>query len=480
MALQALLKAANLTDRLSKHHLALADDLLWDCLLKEGVFTLSELSDLIQIELTDTRSIAQTIPGISEALKEEGHAQGCVFLGVTDQGVYLATPNPYLEFVKTLSDRLEKPVFPLLLSSETLSTLEESFAPGIENLELDLLIRQALGMSASDIHLFCHEEGGRLCFRLHGNLKTVQQLSHAEALAMVDSLKFHSHMDVSKRRLPQDGRFTWASDAKRVDCRVSSLPTVHGEDMVVRLMGVSDQVLPLSKLGLSAPLQKEVKETLALQSGLILVTGATGSGKSTSLYAFLDYIQSSKPLSIVTLEDPVEHILPGVRQSQINADIGYTFTAGLKAVLRQDPDVIMIGEIRDAETAKIALDAAYTGHLVLASLHTNDVLTSLHRLSGFGLDPFLVSQCLKGVLSQRLVPAACRSCAGSTCAECHGSGVRGRVALCEFLRVTERPAFQDWRSLSEAFLASGWFRSFESERDALIKSATIKEGYTYD
>jgi Tfp pilus assembly pilus retraction ATPase PilT len=264
--------------------------------------------------------------------------------------------------------------------------------------------------AASDIHLSATKTGYACQFRVSGQLKSIP-FTPPKNINMAQLIKLHSHMDLSLHQHPQDGRLFVSMPSGNHPIRVSSVPSLYGEDFVFRLFSESG-IPSLPALGFSKPITSQLMQLITLQSGLILVTGPTGAGKSTTLYSVLKQINHQCSKKIITLEDPIEHPLPGIRQSQINIATGYSFSAGLRSVLRQDPDVIMIGEIRDSETAKIAIEAAYTGHLVLATLHTQECKESLLRLASFDIDPFFLTYTLKGVLSQRLLPTSPRQVVG--------------------------------------------------------------------
>ncbi len=319
------------------------------------------------------------------------------------------------------------------------------------------LLEQALLVGASDIHVFHISKGAQVQFRVHGTMEKQVDFSPTQALALANIIRLQSGMDISISHQPQDGRFSWAFQNRTVDIRVASLPTVFGQDFVLRLFAKTPDEMDLERLGfLPGPFQS-ISAMLEQKSGLILVTGPTGSGKTTTLYAMVNDLKKRGNPNIVTLEDPVETILEGVRQSQINLKGGYTFESGLRAILRQDPDVILIGEIRDAETAKIAIEASYTGHLVLSTLHTTDVRTSLLRLMHFELDLFLVAHTLRGIISQRLILRP-------------GGG--GRTALTEiFTLKTLSPRF-DKNRFMESLLVEGALYPFEED---LVRK-TVPEG----
>jgi general secretion pathway protein E len=278
----------------------------------------------------------------------------------------------------------------------------------------DKILHRAIEHKASDIHLQPHEQALMVRERIDGHLYDVEEIDKALAPLLISRIKVLAKMDIAKRRLPQDGRlnliFHETINAPRtIDMRISSFPTLHGEKLVLRILDQSTHLLSFDGLGLAADMQQQLLPLLAKPHGLFLVTGPTGCGKTTMLYAMLTALnQRSK--NLVTIEDPIEYELQGVAQSQINTTAGFTFDVGLRALLRQDPDIMMVGEIRDKQTAQIAIEAALTGHLVLSTLHTNDALSAVVRLTEMGIEPFLISATLIGVLAQRLVRRLCPLC----------------------------------------------------------------------
>ncbi|HEY8342667.1 MAG TPA: GspE/PulE family protein [Calditerricola sp.] len=301
-------------------------------------------------------------------------------------------------------------------------------------------IQQAVRQRASDVHLEPEDGGWRLRLRIDGLLFPYGQVSEEEGVALVTALKVRAGMDIGEKRLPQDGRFTTVVDGVAVDVRVSTLPTLYGEKAVLRLLGRQVERFALEDLGLTSGQRATVERWLERMEGMILVTGPTGSGKTTTLYAMVRRL-ARPTTNIVTLEDPVECCLAGVNQVQINERAGLTFAAGLRAVLRQDPDVILVGEIRDAETASTAVRAALTGHLILATVHAADAPSAATRLVDLGVAPHLVAATLSGVIAQRLVRRSC-SCRRSeglpiSCARCGGVGSIGRTGVFELLDVDE-------------------------------------------
>jgi general secretion pathway protein E len=302
---------------------------------------------------------------------------------------------------------------------------------------LNALLTQAARDGASDIHIEPYERNSSVRFRVDGTLREIVQAHRALHAALISRLKIMADLDISEKRLPQDGRISLRIGTRAVDVRVSTLPSAYGERAVLRLLDKSQDQLSLEAVGMQGSVLQRFEGLIAQPHGIILVTGPTGSGKTTTLYASLGRLDASRQ-NIMTVEDPIEYELPGVGQTQVNAKIDLTFAKALRAILRQDPDVIMIGEIRDFETAQIAIQASLTGHLVLATLHTNDAASAVTRLIDMGVEPFLLSSSLRGVLAQRLVRKLCTRCAGKGCPECGQTGYQGRTGVFELL-VTDDP-----------------------------------------
>jgi general secretion pathway protein E len=325
---------------------------------------------------------------------------------------------------------------------------------------INALLTQAVRENASDIHIEPFETRSVVRFRIDGTLKDVIEPHRALHAAMASRIKIMAELDIAEKRLPQDGRITLRLAGRPVDVRVSTLPTGHGERVVLRLLDKDAGRLELSRLGMQGETLVNMDALVKQPHGIVLVTGPTGSGKTTTLYAALSRIDASVT-NVMTVEDPIEYDLDGIGQTQVNPRIEMSFARALRAILRQDPDVIMIGEIRDLETAQIAVQASLTGHLVLATLHTNDTASSVTRLTDMGIEPFLLSSSLLGVLAQRLVRSLCSSCReayvpsaaelalleGETaperlyrpkgCPVCGNSGYRGRTGIYELLTVDE-------------------------------------------
>jgi general secretion pathway protein E len=297
---------------------------------------------------------------------------------------------------------------------------------------LNALLTQAARDGASDIHIEPYERSSSVRFRVDGTLREVVKPNRALHAALISRLKVMADLDISEKRLPQDGRISLRIGTRAVDVRVSTLPSAHGERAVLRLLDKSQSKLSLESVGMQGDVLGRFEALVKQPHGIILVTGPTGSGKTTTLYAALQRLDAAAS-NIMTVEDPIEYELPGVGQTQVNAKIDLDFAKALRAILRQDPDVIMIGEIRDFETAQIAIQASLTGHLVLATLHTNDAASAVTRLTDMGIEPFLLSSSLLGVLAQRLVRKVCTHCQGACCAECSHTGYQGRTGIFELL-----------------------------------------------
>jgi general secretion pathway protein E len=327
---------------------------------------------------------------------------------------------------------------------------------------VNLLIENAVTSSASDIHIEPFEDNLRVRYRIDGVLFDAEAPPKRLRSAITSRIKIMAELNIAERRLPQDGRIRMTLAGRRLDIRVSTIPTIHGESVVMRLLDRAAILLPLDRLGFEPRSERQIGRLINLPHGMLLVTGPTGSGKTTTLYAALDKINSPGK-KIITIEDPVEYQLRGVNQIHVKPKIGLTFAAGLRHIVRQDPDVIMVGEIRDLETADISIHAALTGHLVFSTLHTNDAPGALTRLLDMGVEPYLVASVLEGILAQRLVRLVCAACRtptdpepkdlramgveavpadarlvhGRGCAECRGTGYRGRTGIYELLPMTD-------------------------------------------
>jgi general secretion pathway protein E len=322
---------------------------------------------------------------------------------------------------------------------------------------INALLTQALREGASDIHIEPFEQVSVVRFRIDGSLRDVVRPKKAIHASLISRIKIMAQLDIAEKRLPQDGRITLRVGGKAVDVRVSTLPTGHGERAVLRLLDKESGKLDLESLGMSPDTQAQFDKLISQPHGIVLVTGPTGSGKTTTLYAALSRLNNAST-NILTVEDPIEYELNGVGQTQVNARIDMTFAKALRAILRQDPDIIMIGEIRDLETAQIAVQASLTGHLVLATLHTNDSAAAVTRLLDMGIEPFLLSSSLLGVAAQRLVRKLCPHCkrqegqywVETGCDQCGHTGYQGRVGVYELLLTTEQIRAQIHNRAAEA------------------------------
>jgi len=325
---------------------------------------------------------------------------------------------------------------------------------------INAVLSQAVRSKASDIHIEPYEDRVAVRFRIDGLLSEVLAPKPMLAPILVSRLKVMARLDIAEKRLPQDGRIRVKLAGHAVDIRLSTLPSVHGERVVMRLLDQAEGYLQLSQLTMPESVESAFRASLSKPHGIILVTGPTGSGKSTSLYAGLSSI-NGRERNILTIEDPIEYLLPSVGQTQVNSKVDMSFARGLRAILRQDPDVVMVGEIRDNETAAIAVQASLTGHLVLSTLHTNTAIGAITRLQDMGVEPFLLASSLEAVMAQRLVRRLCTECKqpyrslkaearllnvsldtelfrAKGCEHCKQSGYRGRIGLYELIKVNDQ------------------------------------------
>ena len=352
---------------------------------------------------------------------------------------------------------------------------------------INALLTQALRETASDIHIEPFEQISVVRFRIDGTLRDIVRPKKAIHAALISRIKIMAQLDIAEKRLPQDGRIALRIGGRSVDVRVSTLPTGHGERAVLRLLDKEAGRLDLVNLGMSEAMTPQFNKLINQPHGIVLVTGPTGSGKTTTLYASLSRLNASTT-NILTVEDPIEYELAGIGQTQVNARIDMTFAKALRAILRQDPDVIMIGEIRDLETAQIAVQASLTGHLVLATLHTNDAAAAVTRLLDMGIEPFLLSSSLLGVVAQRLVRKLCVHCRREEggnwhpvgCEKCSNSGYQGRVGVYELLITTDQIRAQIHQRASEAEIrqvakADGMLSMREDGERWLTQGVTARE-----
>ena len=383
--------------------------------------------------------------------------------------VYIAPKSDIFKFIKIIYTSEEVSKAAEALTKESLQT--RLMTTNIEDLEdvknapvvkmVDFLFRNSIEMRASDIHIEPFEHEIRIRYRIDGDLRLVNTLGIESLAPLVARIKILAGLNIAEKRVPQDGRIMMRIGEYDVDLRVSILPVVSGEKIVIRILNRSSYQFGGERLGLSGENIEKLDRILSNPHGIILVTGPTGSGKSTTLYTILEDLNTDK-VNIVTVEDPVEYTLNGVNQVNVNTKAGLTFASGLRSILRQDPDIVMIGEIRDEETAKIATRAAITGHLVLSTLHTNDAPTTINRLVDMGVESYLVASSITGVIAQRLVKKICPHCKeayeasvheknflcedplkpltlykGVGCGHCQQTGYIGRTGIYEIMEITK-------------------------------------------
>jgi type IV pilus assembly protein PilB len=392
---------------------------------------------------------------------------------------------------------------------EDLDLLEEESDINVNNSPvvriINSIIRQSLKMGASDIHIEPFENRIRVRVRVDGDLQEILTPSKHTQSAIITRVKIIAGMNIAEKRLPQDGRIEMKVDNSVIDLRISVLPTVYGEKIVMRILDRNNFMKSKQELGFTENNMNIFNEILQAPNGVILVTGPTGSGKTTTLYSSLNELNSMNK-NIITVEDPVEYKIEGINQVQVNAKAGLNFSAGLRSILRQDPDIIMVGEIRDEETAEIAIRAAITGHLVISTLHTNDAPSTIMRLQDMGIKPFLIAASIRGIIAQRLVKRICTNCKeeyeandaekaliehegplklyrGKGCPKCYHTGYSGRIAIHEILKVDKavRDAIQRGQNsddISRAAEKNGMKTLKDNCRDLLLSGITTVEEYS--
>ncbi|MBT6795298.1 type II/IV secretion system protein [bacterium] len=360
------------------------------------------------------------------------------------------------------------------------------------------VISQAIKARASDIHFEPYEDRIVVRFRVDGILREVLSQDSKISSVLISRIKIISGLDISERRLPQDGRVSLSLGDKSIDVRVSTLPSSYGERVVLRLLDKQSAQINIEDLGLPSKILSNYKSSLKNPEGIILFTGPTGSGKTTTLYAGLRYLSDSSQ-NILTVEDPIEYTLKGIGQTQVNSKTGYTFARGLRAILRQDPDVVMVGEMRDVETAQIGIQASLTGHLVLSTVHTNSAIAAITRLRDMGIESFLLASSLRTIISQRLVRRLCLDCKkeelASTqaqklfnldssqkvwssigCSSCSHTGYQGRIAIAECIQIDKELKELIHNNASENAIANHVFKENKSIDDASLE--LLKNGTT--
>ena len=431
-------------------------------------------------------------------------------VSIVDKESFERLNNKFLEIqtgsdfeeMSTTSDELievESDLLEFIRNSQDLLSSEES-APIIKL--VNSLFFQALQKGASDIHIESAERKGEVRLRMDGALKKHLDLDKSITSLVINRIKVISNLDISEKRVPQDGRTQLSISGKQIDVRVSILPTYHGERVVMRILSQSEHIPTLESLGFTEDITKDLYKLLNHAHGMILVTGPTGSGKSTTLHACLQHV-ATPDKNILTVEDPVEYNADNISQIQVNTKVGLTFSAGLRSILRQDPDIIMIGEMRDQETAEIGLRSALTGHLLLSTLHTNDSTSALSRLMDMGIEGFLISSTLLGVLAQRLARKLCVECKVATklapvtceeinldkdtmyfksvgCKVCDFTGYKGRQAIGELFVIDDdvkemmKDGFND-HQVRDAMKKRGMLTIADKLRSMMIEGSTSYE-----
>ncbi|MBM3974908.1 MAG: pilus assembly protein PilB [Planctomycetes bacterium] len=415
-----------------------------------------------------TLKIAIADPASVAMLQDLSFTTGCEIVGVLADGALLqqALDRHYREEAGESKQRLKELVQELQQQGGKIDLEDKaamaSAAPVVKL--LNYILYQAIRDKASDIHLEPFEGDFKIRYRVDGSLFELEAPPPHLAEALIARVKVMSDLDIAETRLPQDGRIELTVGGRSVDLRVSTLPTMYGESTVMRILDRSNVSLSLDSLGLVPAVREHLRRFVDLPHGIVLVTGPTGSGKTTTLYAMLNEA-NKEDTKVITVEDPVEYDLEGIVQVPVNEEIGVNYASVLRTILRQDPDVILVGEIRDKETAQTAIEASLTGHLVFTTLHTNDASSAVTRLVDIGIEPFLLTATVQGILAQRLVRRVCRDCKtyyepaddvlrrlgltadqvvgkkfayGKGCATCNFTGYRGRMAITEILDIDDR------------------------------------------
>jgi general secretion pathway protein E len=526
---------------------AQADDMRLPALLvKLGVVserdvaeTLAEASGLPLVAPPDYPEVSPLPEGVAARFLKDRHAVG---VAVRDDGFVVAVEDPFdADLLHALSLACDKPIQPVVgLTSEIDRALEQQIGSGrsvmgqiVENLGggedadeadvehlkdlaseapvirmVNLIMQRAVESRASDIHVEPFEQQLKVRFRIDGVLRDVEAPPVRSTAAVISRIKIMAKLNIAERRLPQDGRIKLQVQGKELDLRVSTVPTMYGESVVIRLLHKESITFDFGTLGFEGAVLRRFLEILELPHGIILITGPTGSGKSTTLYTALHKINTPSR-KIITVEDPVEYQLEGVNQIQVKPQIGLNFASALRSIMRQDPDVIMIGEMRDLETARIAVQSALTGHMVLSTLHTNDAAGGVTRLMDMGLEDYLITSTVNGILGQRLVRRLCQHCRephpaleevaeemglrrfqrdGEVilyrpvgCEHCGGTGFRGRLAILEFLVMSDEVrrlvmSHAQARQIEEVALREGMHTMYEDGiRKALMGLTTVEE-----
>lgn len=454
---------------------------LGDALVLRGYITELQLIEILEFQLGIPHVQLYHYPVDEEALrfitKETAQAKLVIPLKLQDHTLTIAMSDPMDYYtIEDLEMSTGYRVTPVIAAKDDIlyainkhyfhqdehqdemMTSEEAPAVRI----LDELLQTGVQLKASDLHIDPQDKDVAIRYRIDGILQTEKHLSKSIQQSLIARIKILANLNITESRLPQDGRIKTMIGLSAVDLRISSLPTIFGEKIVIRILDLNNALLELSELYFSKANYQKYLKLINLPSGLILLTGPTGSGKTSTLYASINKLNSEK-VNIVTIEDPVEFEVPGINQVQVNSAVGLDFAAGLRSILRQDPNIIMVGEIRDQETAEIAIRASLTGHLVFSTLHTNSAIGAVPRLIDMGIEPYLVVSSLSGIVAQRLVRKICRDCKtsreltemekeifsrhnvevdhvyyGKGCSSCQQRGYRGRLAIHELIVIDDK------------------------------------------
>lgn len=470
------------------------DEKLGDVLLKEGYITEQQLIEVLEFQLGIPHINISQYPIEQDTVKilpkdiAKRHQVMPIRTEENQLLVAMADPMDYFAIEElristgyqiipaiATKDELQQTINKFYDLQDSVAEAMEDFLPAdaLEEAEItdedspvvrlvNQIITSAVGQHASDIHFDPQETELKIRYRVDGILRAERTLPKSIQNMLIARIKIMADLNITENRIPQDGRIKMTVNFKPVDMRISTLPSSFGEKIVMRILDLTQTLAGLDKIGFTPENEATFREMIQRPNGIVLMTGPTGSGKSTTLYAGLNQL-NDESVNIITVEDPVEYQLEGVNQVEVNEAVGMTFATGLRSILRQDPDIIMVGEIRDFETAQISIRASLTGHLVLSTLHTNSAVAALTRLIDMGVEPFLISSSLSGVVAQRLVRRVCRDCRatrelttrereifseanipienvtyGKGCANCRQTGYRGRIAIHEVLKIDQQ------------------------------------------
>ncbi|WLV24121.1 ATPase, T2SS/T4P/T4SS family [Aciduricibacillus chroicocephali] len=497
----------------------LPSEKLGDVLLREGLITEQQLIEVLEYQLGIPHINILQYPIDPEAVKlvpqEMAKRENLIPIKIEGSKLFVAMSDPMDYFaIEELRMATNFQIVPVIATKDALYRMISKFYDLQESLDevmnelrpednledagiadedspivrlVNQIIGNAVTQRASDVHFDPQDTELKIRYRVDGVLHDERTLPKHMQNIIIARIKIMGNLNITENRIPQDGRIKMTVNYKPIDIRLSTLPSVYGEKVVMRILDLSNALDQLERVGFSNSNMEKFKEMIDKPNGIVLITGPTGSGKSSTLYAALNRLNSEE-VNIITIEDPVEYQLKGINQVQVNEAVGMTFASGLRSILRQDPDIVMIGEIRDAETAQIAVRASLTGHLALSTLHTNSAVAALTRLIDMGIEPFLIASSLSGVVAQRLVRRVCRDCAetfeptdrekeifashglapqpvkrGIGCASCNSTGYRGRVALHEVLILDDR--------IREMIM--------QSESSNVIKSYVMQQGMAF-